>query len=84
MPLTAKELKISFNMDEFTWGDLEDLRRGRLLDVCERLATIEGVEKKDVRKTLCKLAYLDIKQIDTLLSQAIEGMSNPDDGSGKN
>ena len=85
MTLKAKDLKITFNLDNFTWGDIEDLRRpGGLLDVCERHAEIDGVPHEQVRETLRQLNFKEIAAIDQLLSEAMEQLSDPTNGTGKN
>ena len=87
MSLKAKDVKISFNLDDFTWGDHEDLRSRdlvKILDVCERMGEIEGKDKSEVREVLRKLHIDEVYKIVDLLTQAIRGETNPvaNDGEG--
>jgi hypothetical protein len=87
MPLKAEEVKISFDLDEFTWGDMEDIRSQdliKILDVCERLGQIEDKPKSEVRSILRQLGRDEIYKIIDLLTQAIQQQLNPTDKTGKN
>jgi hypothetical protein len=87
VPIKAEEIKLSFNMDDFTWGDLEDINSRdivKLLDVCGRLATIEDTPQEEVRSVLRQLRRDDIYKIIDLLTEAMRQESNPVDETEKN
>jgi len=90
MATKVKDLKITFDMGEFTWGDLMDVRQGKLLDVCARLGIIlddDGKRKppEEVVEILRGLAFTEITLIDQALSDAMESLINPEDEeTGKN
>lgn len=87
MALTVEEVKITFDLDELTWGDMEDITSGnttKFLDVCARLGRVDGKTPAEVRGLLRQLKFEEINTIDQLLSQAIQGRSNPPDDTGKN
>jgi len=87
MSLKANELNLTFDLDEFTWGDYLDVRSNdyeRFLNVCSRLGRIEGKTKEEVIETLCQLSFYDIQKIDTMLAEAMMARANPKDETGKN
>ena len=87
MSLKAKELNLTFDLDEFSWGDYLDIRSNdyeRFLNVCARLGKIEGKTQAEVREMLCQLSFYDVAKIDTMLAQAMQARSNPKDETGKN
>ena len=85
--LKFEEIKLVVDLDEYSWGDLEDIEgrsQSKILDVCSRLVTIDGVEPIQTRATLRKIHYKDIdKVVDTVVS-ALLAEGNPVDDTGKN
>jgi hypothetical protein len=83
----AEDIKITFNMDKFTWGDWEAIRTGGyvgLLKVCERIGEIEGEPQKNVGKILRELGFKEIQVIDQMFGDAMQDLANPVDETGKN
>jgi hypothetical protein len=85
--LKFDDIKLIVHLDEYSWGDLEDIEgrsQSKILDVCSRLVTVDGVEPTETRATLRKIHYKDIdKVVDTVVS-ALLAEGNPVDGTGKN
>jgi hypothetical protein len=84
MALKAEEISLTFDLEEFTWGDLVDIRNGQLFDVCGRLGRIEGKTQDEVLDTLRQLSINEIGVIDRMLSEAMQARSNPTDDTEKN
>lgn len=88
MPLKAKDLKISFDMDEWTYGDWLDAVSGNLVkffDVCERRAEIEGVEREKVGETIRLLGWDQVGELQGVLLKVLTEQANPvDEETGKN
>lgn len=87
MPLKAEEVSINFDLDKFTWGDMEDIQSRdliKILDVCERLGEIKDKPRSEVRPILRQLGQSEIYKIIDLLTQAIRQNANPSDETGKN
>jgi hypothetical protein len=87
MTLKAEDIKISFDLDEFTWGDMEDIQSRdliKILDVCERLGKIKDKAKSETRSILRQLGRNEIYKIIDLLTQAMKESANPPDETGKN
>lgn len=87
MAIKAKELNLTFDLDEFTWGDYLDIRSNdyeKFMNVCVRLGNVEGKTKDEIAELLRQLSFYDIQKIDTMLAQAMMERSNPKDETGKN
>ena len=88
MALKAKELNLTFDLDEFTWDDYINIRSNdpeKYRSVFNRLCRIEGKTASEVAEILGQLSFYDIQSIDTLLAKAMNERSNPtDEATGKN
>ena len=85
--LKFEEIKLFVHLDEYSWGDLEDIEgrsQGKILDVCARLCTIDGVEPAQTRATLRKIHYKDIDKVVDAVVSALLAEGNPVDATGKN
>lgn len=84
----ANEVKITFDLDDWTWGDLEDIddftnvRRVRL--VIQRHARSEQIEAEQMGDHLRGLSVDEMLALRRALIAAVNERSNPRDGTGKN
>jgi len=82
-----KDIKVTIDLDEFCWGDMEDIESPnmrKILDVCSRLCVIEGVEPAETRATLRRLHYKDARNVIDMVTEALRNEANPVDETGKN
>jgi hypothetical protein len=80
-------IKIEVDMDEFTWGDLEDMESAsptKIRQVLARFAKIDGVEPDDIGDYLRRLSLREMKEVSDQFQQAVTDMTNPVSQNGKN
>jgi len=89
--LKFDEIKLTVDLDNFSWGDLEDVEsqsQQKILDVCARLCVIEidgkPVPKADTRATLRRIHYKDVQRVIETVTAVIQEAANPVDETGKN
>lgn len=75
------------NMDEFTWGDLEDMESQsplKIRQMMEKYATVDGVPKEKLGEFLRGLSLRQMRELSQEFQQAVMAMANPVAANGKN
>ena len=83
---TAPTVTIELDMDNFTWGDLEDIESQsptKVRQAMQKFASIEGVAKEEMSEYLRRLSLREMKEISNQFMQAVMALSNPS-ANGKN
>jgi len=81
------ELDYDKFMDEWTWGDLEDLESGspsKTRQLVQKYAVVDGVESDDLPDHLRKLSLREMQEVADVFLAAVKEASNPKDKTGKN
>lgn len=81
------DIKIEVALDDFTWGDLEDMESAsptKIRQVMEKFARIEGVEQGEIGEYLRRLSLREMKELSDQFQKAVTEMSNPVGPNGKN
>jgi hypothetical protein len=81
------DIKIEVDLDEFTWGDLEDMESASptlIRQVMEKFAHIDGVEPDGMGDYLRGLSLREMKEVSERFQEAVTDMSNPVSQNGKN
>lgn len=79
--------KITFTLDidEFTWGELEDMESSSptvIRETMQKYAVVEGVE--DMKEFIRDLSLAQMKDFSTQFRIALTEVTNPVDTNGKN
>lgn len=75
------------NMDDFTWGDLEDMESQsplKIRQMMERFAVVKGVPKEELGKFLRTLSLRQMRELSQEFQRAVMAMANPVGQNGKN
>lgn len=75
------------NLDEFTWGDLEDLESKspvKIRQMMEKFAIVDGIPKEQLGEFLRGLSLRQMRELSLQFQQAIMQMTNPVAANGKN
>jgi hypothetical protein len=81
------EIKIEVDLDEFTWGDLEDMESAsptKIRQVMAKFAQIEGVEPDGIGDYLRRLSLREMKEVSGQFQAAVTNATNPVGENGKN
>jgi len=84
---TAPTVTIELDMDNFTWGDLEDIESQsptKVRQAMQKFASIEGVAKEEMSEYLRRLSLRQMKEISAEFMKAIQSLSNPTGANQKN
>lgn len=75
------------NMDEFTWGDLEDMESQspvKIRQMMEKYAVVSNVPKEELGSFLRTLSLRQMRELSSQFQQAVMKMANPNGANGKN
>lgn len=81
------DIKIEVDLNEFKWGDLEDMESAsptKIRQVLEKFARIEGVEPGGVGDYLRNLSIIEMQELAAQFQATVTEMSNPVGQNGKN
>lgn len=68
------------NIDEFTWGDLEDLESTsptKIRQMMQKFAVVEGVDKSEMGEFFRGLSLRQMQELSQQFQQAVLTMANP-------
>lgn len=81
--MTEKTITIDLdkiNMDDFSWGDLEDMESQsptKIRQMMEKFAVVEGVPKEELGAFFRKLSLRQMREVSQEFQRAVLAMANP-------
>jgi glutamyl-tRNA reductase len=75
------------NMDEFSWGDLEDMESNsptKIRQMMEKFAIVEGISKEEMTQFFRQLSLRQMRELSEQFRAAVMQMANPVAKNGKN
>lgn len=75
------------NMDEFSWGDLEDMESNsptKIRQMMEKFAIVEGLSKEEMTTFFRQLSLRQMRELSEQFRVAVMNMANPVAKNGKN
>lgn len=75
------------NMDEFSWGDLEDMESNsptKIRQMMEKFAIVEGLSKEEMTTFFRQLSLRQMRELSEQFRAAVMNMANPVAKNGKN
>jgi hypothetical protein len=67
-------------MDDFSWGDLEDMESQsptKIRQMMEKFAVVEGVPKEELGTFFRKLSLRQMREVSQEFQRAVLAMANP-------